>query len=108
MRLMDALWVGLVMVVAVALFVLKYEVQSLEDRVAARQAKVDDHARAIQVLEAEWTFLNDPARLRRLGLEYLELAPIESSRFVAVTDIPFPEASQTPSDRHAPLDGGQP
>lgn len=108
MRLMDALWVGLVMVVAVALFVLKYEVQNLEDRVAARQTEVDDHARAIQVLEAEWTFLNDPARLRRLGLEYLQLTPIESSRFVAVTDIPFPDQHQDAPNGPLLRDGGQP
>lgn len=89
MRFMDALWVGLVLIVAIALFVLKYEVQGLEDRVAARQAEVDEHSRAIQVLEAEWTFLNDPARLRRLGLEHLELAPVEPSRFISFSDIPF-------------------
>lgn len=104
MRLMDALWVGLVLVVAIALFVLKYEVQGLEDRVAARQTKIDAHARAIQVLEAEWTFLNEPARLRRLGLEYLELAPTDPSRFIAVTDIPFP-TDESSADA-APLSGG--
>lgn len=108
MRLMDALWVGLVMIVAVALFVLKYEVQSLEDRVAARQTEVDEHARAIQVLEAEWTFLNDPARLRRLALEHLELAPIESSRFVSITDIPFPDTATELEDKPAPQDRGHP
>lgn len=104
MRLMDALWVGLVLTVAIALFVLKYEVQGLEDRVAARQAKVDEHARAIQVLEAEWTFLNDPARLRRLGLEHLELAPVAPTRFISVSDIPF--ATPEPSALPEAVDGG--
>lgn len=108
MRLMDALWVGLVLVVAIALFVLKYEVQGLEDRVAARQSEVAEHARAIQVLEAEWTFLNDPARLRRLGLEYLELTPVEPSRFISIQDIPFPAAAELPPLAAGPLDGERP
>lgn len=89
MRLMDLMWLGLVLVVAVALFVLKYEVQNLEDTLAERNADIDAHARAIQVLEAEWTFLNDPARLRRLGLEHLELAPIEPARIISIDSIPF-------------------
>ncbi|MBT5239889.1 MAG: hypothetical protein HN793_11165 [Rhodospirillaceae bacterium] len=89
MRLMDLMWFGLVLVVAVALFVLKYEVQNLEDTLAGRNADIDAHARAIQVLEAEWTFLNDPARLRRLGLEHLELAPVEPARIISIDAIPF-------------------
>jgi hypothetical protein len=31
MRLMDVMWVGLVLIVATALFILKYEVQGLEE-----------------------------------------------------------------------------
>ncbi|MEQ8509962.1 MAG: hypothetical protein RIF37_04775 [Rhodospirillaceae bacterium] len=90
MRLMDVMWVGLVLIVAIALFVLKYEVQSLEDTLASRQTEIDEHAQAIQVLEAEWTFLNDPSRLRRLGLEHLELAPVEPARIVSIDVLPFP------------------
>ncbi|MDG2244168.1 MAG: hypothetical protein P8L66_11815 [Rhodospirillaceae bacterium] len=97
MRLMDVMWTGLVLVVAVALFVLKYEVQNLEDALASRNADVDAHARAIQVLEAEWTFLNDPARLRRLGLEHLELAPIEPARIIPVDALPFKTLDTEPA-----------
>lgn len=94
MRLMDVMWVGLVLGVAIALFVLKYEVQGLEDTLAERKSQIDSHARAIQVLEAEWTFLNDPSRLRRLGLEHLELAPVEPARIVSIDVIPFPHVEE--------------
>ena len=40
MRLMDVMWVGLVLIVAIALFVLKYEVQSLEDTLASLQIEI--------------------------------------------------------------------
>ena len=97
MRLMDVMWLGLVLVVAVALFVLKYEVQNLEDALASRNTNVDAHARAIQVLEAEWTFLHDPARLRSLGLEHLELAPVEPARIIPVDAIPFQTLDADPA-----------
>ena len=97
MRLMDLMWFGLVLGVATALFILKYEVQSLEDTLADRNADIDQHARAIRVLEAEWTFLNDPARLRRLGLEYLELAPVDPTRIISIDAIPFPAPVASPT-----------
>lgn len=97
MRLMDLMWFGLVLGVATALFVLKYEVQSLEDILAQRNSDIDKHARAIRVLEAEWTFLSDPARLRRLGLEHLELAPVEPARIISIDTIPFPTPVAQPT-----------
>lgn len=88
MRLINIMWFGLVLVVAVAIFVLKYEVQTLEDDLAARQQEIQDHKQAIHVLKAEWTFLNDPTRLKRLGAEHLELAPADPSRIVAIDAVP--------------------
>lgn len=102
---MDLMWFGLVLGVATALFVLKYEVQSLEDTLAVRNATIDEHARAIRVLEAEWTFLNDPARLRRLGLEYLELAPVEPARIISIDAIPFPIPEASPTSAAPVLPG---
>ncbi len=88
MSLMDVMWFGLVLVVAIALFVLKYEVQGLEDDLASRQLEINEHVKVIHVLEAEWTFLNDPARLRRLGSEHLELAPALPSHIVPIEALP--------------------
>ena len=92
MSLMDVMWFGLVFVVAIALFVLKYEVQGLEDELAVRQDEIDQHTQAIHVLEAEWSFLNDPSRLRRLGADHLQLAPVPPSRIVSIDALPFPRS----------------
>jgi hypothetical protein len=94
-RALNFAWIGLVLTVAVALFVLKYEVQSLEDSLIAKQAKVSEHEHSIQVLEAEWTFLTDPNRLRNLSAEHLELAPVLPSRIVKIDAIPFPVEQTT-------------
>lgn len=90
MRVLNFVWIGLVLIVAISLFVLKYEVQSLEDSLVAKQAQVDDYEHSIQVLEAEWTFLTDPNRLRTLSAEHLDLAPISPGRIVDIEAIPFP------------------
>ncbi len=94
MSLMDVMWFGLVFAVAIALFVLKYEVQGLEDDLAKRQSEIEKHTKAIHVLEAEWTFLNDPARLRRLGIDHLELAPVPPSRIVTIDALPLRAAKE--------------
>jgi hypothetical protein len=105
---MDVMWFGLVLIVATALFVLKYEVQGLEDELAARQAKINGHARAIHVLEAEWTFLNDPDRLRRLGARHLDLAPVPPARIVPIGLIPREVVvTDTPSVIEIPLGSPQ-
>jgi len=104
MSLMDVMWFGLVLVVAIALFVLKYEVQGLEEELAARQLEIAKHTKAIHVLAAEWTFLNDPARLRRLGSQHLSLSPAAPSRIVPFNALPkkrvsnqtFPEVDTQP------------
>jgi len=90
MSLMDVMWFGLVFAVAVALFVLKYEVQGLEDELATQQSEIDSHKQTIYVLEAEWTYLNEPARIRRLGMEHLQLAPVPPSRIVPLEALPSP------------------
>ncbi len=89
MRAINLVWIGLVMSVAIALFVLKYEVQSLEDSLAVKREEIVEHQRSIQVLEAEWTFLTDPNRLRSLSAEHLDLAPVIPTRIVDIEAIPF-------------------
>ena len=91
MRLVHVLWMSVVMCVAISLFILKYEVQSLEDSLTAKHREIEDHQRAIQVMEAEWTFLTDPNRLRHLSDEHLDLEPIAPLRIVDIDLIPFPD-----------------
>lgn len=94
MSLIDSMWFGLVLAVAIALFMLKYEVQGLEDDLAERQAEIEHHAKAIHVLKAEWTFLNDPERLKRLSKKYLDLGPVSPDRIVLPSVLPEPVTTE--------------
>lgn len=51
------------------------DVQQAEDRLHAIRSAVESERESIRVLETEWSYLNNPARLELLAAQYLELAP---------------------------------
>lgn len=77
-------WVLLVGGAGVALFLLKYEVQAREDRLARINAEIIRTQEAIQVLRAEWSYLNRPDRLADLAQRHLDLVPA-GGRQIAVS-----------------------
>jgi hypothetical protein len=99
MRASYFLWGALGIGVSVSLFLLKYKVQALENELVARQEQVLKDRSAIRVLQAEWTYLNDPERLRRLSAEHLGFAPATAQNIADISALPFrsgtPEAAQT-------------
>jgi cell division protein FtsL len=64
-------WTTLCAAVVVGLFVIKHRVQSLEEKLTALNAEIISDQNAIQVLEAEWAYLNQPARLEELSRRLL-------------------------------------
>lgn len=62
---------------AVFVFAVKYEVQDLEAELNALNRSISKERRAIHVLIAEWSYLNEPGRLARLADQHLGLQPIE-------------------------------
>ena len=65
---------------SLALFSLKYQVQDLEDEFIGLNRSILAERRAMHVLEAEWSYLNDPARLGPLAARHLGLRPVESEQ----------------------------
>jgi hypothetical protein len=67
-------------VLGVSLFLVKYDVQSLEEQLVKidRQAAADQEA--IHVLKAEWSFLTQPARLAGLSERHLPLHPLTANQ----------------------------
>ena len=80
--------VGLIALMSVALFQVKYEVRDLEVELSVlnKQALADEEA--IQVLKAEWSFLNRPDRLQALAERHLELEPVAALQVGALYRIP--------------------
>ncbi len=61
---------------SVVLFGVKYQVQDLEEELSAIDRDILNEERAIHVLRAEWSHLNDPERLRQLAERHLNLKPV--------------------------------
>ncbi|MBB4286644.1 cell division protein FtsL [Roseospira goensis] len=98
MRGVAVLWGVLAVAAATGLFLLKYEVIALEDDLAALERGIARDRRAIHVLRAEWSYMNEPGRLNRLAARHLGLVPVTPDRMAALEALPF----------RPPADGAEP
>lgn len=87
-RLSTILWTLLVALSGYAMFQVKYEVVKLEDRLARVNRQIAQSHEAIHVLNAEWSFLNQPARLDQLAKRYLALQPIGTKQMGRIDALP--------------------
>lgn len=87
-RLAAVLWIFSAALIAVVLFALKYEVQRLERelQLVTRQTVVDQQA--VHVLNAEWSYLNQPARIADLAERHLRLQPLSTAQIVEIEAVP--------------------
>jgi len=87
-RLLFLLFVAAAAGVAGLLFQVKYEVQDLERELAGvnRQILVDQEA--VHVLQAEWSYLNQPARIAELSRRHLGLGPMQPEQVTAIAALP--------------------
>lgn len=83
------IWLGLAAVAGAVLFETSYEVQEMEEQLASLNRQIVHEQEAIQVLRAEWSFLNDPTRLENLARAHTELRPAEARQFVSLDMVPF-------------------
>jgi len=97
------MWAALTVVVGISLFMLKYQVQALEDQLHATHTQIEKDKSAIRVLQAEWTYLNDPGRLRRLSEQHLGFAAPTAKQVATMAQLPYrqgqvpaPEGVSTP------------
>ena len=88
------------------LFSLEYQVRGLEDELAALDRSIVTESQAIHVLNAEWSYLNDPWRLRRLAERFLELAPVRPEQLGSLAELPQRPPPGVEARTTAPADGG--
>ncbi len=93
---------------SLTLFVVKYQVQDFEGELVEYNRALTDDRQAIHVLKAEWSYLNQPARLRNLAERYLGFAAIET-RQVGTADEFFPILpADLPADLFVNIPGQEP
>lgn len=92
-RLVTLMWLFLGLGGGIGLYLLKHEVQAMEANLAeTRRQTFADH-QAIHVLKAEWTYLNEPSRLKGLAERYLGMEPMSATQVAMIADLPRREAA---------------
>jgi hypothetical protein len=89
-RKITLLWLALTAFCAVALFHTSQKVHDERVKLAALDESIGKEQESLRLLSAEWSYLNQPARLEKLAKTYLgPLAPLKGSQFVKAEDIPL-------------------
>jgi len=88
------------------LYRLKHEVMLLEHQVAHVNREILDDQEAIHVLNAEWSYLNDPKRLEALSQQYLKIAPLSAAQVITIEDLPTRLDSVTTTASNPTAAGG--
>jgi len=83
------LWLALAIVAGVGLFQVSYRVQSLEDQLTRVNRQILAERDTIHLLNAEWSYLNEPTRLAELAQRHLNLTPLAATQMVAIEDLPL-------------------
>ncbi len=98
-------WILAGSITALTLFQIKQEVIDLEDEIQALHRDILRDQEAIHVLQAEWSYLNNPGRIAALAERHLQLAPIPAERVIGFEDLPLPgqpeEAPEGPDEPSA-------
>jgi len=106
-------YVNLVLVIGVlaaaaTVYDMKHDAERAAERVAELQRKIEEERERLQILRAEWSLLNDPARLQRLVERYnehLNLQPLSVEQITRIDDVPVKPVQLEPIDG-APSLGG--
>ncbi|MBC7953740.1 MAG: energy transducer TonB [Rhodospirillaceae bacterium] len=74
--------------VGIGLFFIKHEVKEQEARLSELNDEVLRNQEVIHVLKAEWSYLNDPARLRALSEKFLSMKVMGPSQIATLNTMP--------------------
>jgi hypothetical protein len=102
-RLTTLIWLALASLAGIGLFHVKYRVQSLEKDLGQINRQILRDQEAIHVLGAEWSLLNEPARIADMSRRHLELTPFTAAQLARFSDLPdrIARPAATPDDPSA-------
>lgn len=89
-RLSMIIWVAVVAVSAFALYSVKFKVQTIRTQIADVSQQLEMERESMNVVAAEWAYLNRPDRLQKLAASYLKTEEVTVEQIAEVTAIPFP------------------
>ena len=84
-----SLWVTLTCLVGFGMFVMKNQVQTLENELNRINRSIQDDIKTIHILKAEWSHLNTPSCLRSLAMKHISLNPVKAEQIINYSALPF-------------------
>lgn len=106
MRMINLLAIMAVILTSFALYRVKNDARDEAAAIASLRHEIGKEQAAIDVLKAEWSHLNQPARLQDLASRYLDLKPIDVNQIVTFQELPQRPRESNPYGAQAmPLGG---
>src|SRR5688500_16445078 len=107
-RISDIVWVVVLALLGIGLFQVKYNVQSKERDLREVRRQIEANYNAIHVLQAEWSYLNDPLRLADLTRRHTGLVPTTPGQIGDFASLPLriedlPLTPEVPAEPQPPL-----
>ncbi|SIQ27318.1 MULTISPECIES: hypothetical protein [unclassified Bosea (in: a-proteobacteria)] len=87
-KFLHAVAIGALVSSAVYAYTIKYETTLAAEQLQKLKARTQRERDAIQVLRAEWQFLNRPDRIQTLADRHLDLQPFQATQVVNPSEIP--------------------
>ena len=84
-----SLWVTLTCLDGFGMFVMKNQVQNLENELASINRNIEEDVKTIHILKAEWSHLNNPSRLRALATKHISLNQVKAEQIINYSALPF-------------------
>ena len=101
-RLSVLVWTVILALLGVGLFQVKYNVQAKERELREVRRQIEANLTSIHVLEAEWSYLNDPLRLADLARRHTDLLPTTPGQIGDIAGLPPRQLDQTAPEELAP------
>ncbi len=107
-RISAIVWVVVLALLGIGLFQVKYDVQSKERELREVRRQIEANYNAIHVLQAEWSYLNDPLRLADLTRRHTGLVPTTPGQIGDFASLPLriedlPLTPEVPGEPQPPL-----
>ncbi len=99
-RIGTVIWFVVLALLGVGLFQVKYAVQAKERELRKVNRQIAADHDAMRVLEAEWSYLNDPVRLADLTRRHTDLTPVMASQIATVEGL-APRPADAPEEAPA-------
>ncbi len=102
-RLSITLWVLVIMVAALSLYQVKYEVQRVRADIASVTRVLEQENETLDVIAAEWAYLSRPERIKKLAQKHLAAQTMMVQQVADVEAIAFPHRLEASAAGELPV-----